>query len=841
MLQISLRGLWAYKRRLIGTFLAVFLGVAFLSGTLVLSDTLRGNIDGFFQTANQGTDAVIRNSTNVGDGPATARGPIDESVLVSVRRTPGVAVADPSVQGFGVIVGRDGKGIDGNGPRQAGSWIPDPDLNPYRLVSGHAPRTNTDVVINRGAAKAGNLQVGDSTTVLTPQPVRVTVVGIATFGSADGFGGSSFAAFSLAGAQRFITKQPDRVNQIAVKATAGTDQSQLVRQLRKVLPHGVEAVSGTTVTAESVSNVDKSFLVYFRTFLIVFAAIALLVATFSIYNTFSILTAQRTRESALLRAVGATRRQILGSISVEALLVGVVASVTGLGGGLGMSWLLKNVFAGFGFAVPASGLTVKAATVAVAIPVGIAATLLAALVPALRASRIPPIAAIRAVAAERAGAPRARAIVGGSLVTVGLALCLTAVATTGLTFAGLGAVALVAGTVVLGPVAAGPVSGLIGLPIARLLGFPGTLARRNAIRNPRRTSAAASALMVGVGVVTLFTVFAASMKASVDSNVAKSFGGDLAVNGSGPAGADQALGPELAGRIAKLPQVKDIARLGRETIRVDGSSQSVSVADAAALDRVLRLDSTSGSLGGTLAVSAKVARDNGWHTGTVITVRYPDGAAGRLPIGAVYANRDVVGDYVLARSVWLPHAGQDNDTTIFIGLRAGVPVADGEVAVRKVAAAFGAPTVQNRAEYIAAQTTSVGMLLSLVYVLLALTILIALMGIANTLSLSVHERTRELGLLRAVGQTRRQLRTMVRSESVIIALFGTVGGLAIGVLLGWVLARAAASSAALGEFSAPPVRLLIILLVGAIAGVLAGLRPARRAARLNLMTAITAE
>lgn len=841
MIALGVRNLWAHKRRLVGTFLAVFLGVAFLSGTLVLSDTLRKNIDGFFQTADAGTDAVVRNTTSVSDSPAATRGPISESALGPVKNAPGVAAADASVQGFGVIVGSDGKSVDGDGPRQAGSWIPDRDLNPYKLVQGRAPRTGNEVVINRGAAKTGHLHVGAKTTVLMPQPVPVTVVGISTFGTADGYGGASYVAFTLPAAQHYITKNPHQISQITVRAKPGVSQTQLVTNLRQVIPPHTQAISGTALTDENASSVDKSFVNYFRTFLLVFAGIALLVAIFSIYNTFSILTAQRTRESALLRAVGATRRQVLTLTTVEALVVGVVGSVVGVGGGLGIAWLLKNVFAGFGFSLPASGLTIKPATFAIAIPVGIVAALVAALGPALRASRVPPVAALREVAIERPPASRARFIIGGTFSALGLALCLVAAINTTLAVAGIGAVVLVIGAVVLGPAVAGPISGLLGLPVARIRGFTGTLARRNATRNPRRTSGAASALMVGVGVVTLFTVFAASLKASIDDRVSASFGGDLAVNASGPGGADQALGPQLAGRIAALPQVADIARLGQGRVTVDGGQHNASIADAAALDRVLHLDRTAGSLNAQLAVSAKAAQDNGWHTGTVVTVRYPDGAISRLPIGGLYSSRDVVGDYVLSRAQWLPHSSQDYDSTIFIGLRSGVSVNAGEAAVKRVTAPYGAPTVQDRAQYIDGQTASVSMLLTLVYVLLALTILIALMGITTTLSLSVYERTRELGLLRAVGQSRRQLRSMVRSESMIIALFGTAGGVVIGVFLGWVLARAAADSQDLDKFSAPPVQLVIILAIGAIAGVVAGLRPARRAARLGLMTAITAE
>src|SRR6266487_4680093 len=342
MLRVSLKTLWAHKRRLAGTVLAVLLGVAFLAGTLVLSDTLRSSIDQFFVTANQGTDVVVRNATKVDDRPGGPRDLIDQRVADQLRQLPGVAVAEPAVTGFGELVGHDGKAVTGRGPRQAGSWVPDPQINPYRLVEGRAPSADDEVVINRGAAKDGGLHVGDTTFLLTPDRVRVKVVGIA------------FTAFTLHGAQLHVTKQPGRVSTISVRATPGVSQQDLLGRARGVLPPGVEALTGTQLTQENIADLDTAFLNFFRSFLTVFAAIALLVATFSIYNTFSILVAQRTRESALLRALGAERGQVLGAVVVEALLIGVVAAAAGIGGGLGIASGLKGVFAGFGVPLPAS-------------------------------------------------------------------------------------------------------------------------------------------------------------------------------------------------------------------------------------------------------------------------------------------------------------------------------------------------------------------------------------------------------------------------------------------------------------------------------------------------------
>ncbi|HZD75256.1 MAG TPA: ABC transporter permease, partial [Actinomycetota bacterium] len=406
MLRISLKSLWAHKRRLAGTLLAVLLGVAFLSGTLVLGDTLRANFDTLFTSVTGDTGAVVRSATEVDSSPATPRGPIQAALVDRVRAAPGVASVQPVVAGLGQIVGSDGKAVSAMGPPLASTWIADQSLTPYRLAEGRAPQRPDEVVINRGAAKDGDLRVGDRTTILTPRRVPVTVVGIATFQDADGFGGSTFVGFTLQGAQRHLLKRPGEVTSILVKAAPGVSQEELVRGLRPLLPAGVQAITGAQLSDESITAINQGFLGLFRTFLLVFAGIALFVATFSIANTFSIIVAQRTRESALLRAIGASRRQVLGSVVLEALGIGLLASAAGLAGGIGIASGLKAVFAGLGFPLPSSGLVFKSSNAMISVGVGVVVTLLAGLLPARRASRVAPLAALREVAAERVGIAR---------------------------------------------------------------------------------------------------------------------------------------------------------------------------------------------------------------------------------------------------------------------------------------------------------------------------------------------------------------------------------------------------------------------------------------------------
>ena len=853
MRTVMFKGLLAHKRRLVGTFLAVFLGVAFLAGTLVLGDTLRGNFDNLFTEANTGTDLVVRHesklSTDPGE-PDSQRGLIDASLVDGVRGVDGVAAADPSVEGFGQLIGKNGDKLGGNGPPTlAGNWIDNRDLNPYRLVAGRAPRAADEVVINRGAADKGDLRVGDTTTVQTPEPVPVKIVGISTFGSAEGLGQVTFTAFTLPSAQERLIHRTDQVGTIAVKADPGVSQDELVNRVQRVLPAQTEAITGANLTSENTSDINKEFLDLFTTFLTVFAGVALLVATFSIYNAFSILVAQRSRESALLRAIGAGRGQILGSVVVEAVLVGVVASAAGIVGGLGIAELLKGMFDAFGFALPAGGLVVNASVAVIGMVVGVVVTLVAGVAPAVKASRVAPLAAMRDVSTERTTASPARAIAGTAVTGVGVAVVLAAVLSGGdsvLALAGLGALLTIAGVVVFGPVVARPASGVIGAPLRWVRGVTGSLARENAMRNPRRTSGTAAALMVGVGVVTLFTIFAASLKSSIDNSVSQSFTGDLVVSTGRFGGGG--ISPQLAADVGRLPQVQTATGLGTGRALVGTGTEKVTIADPGQIGKVLDLEVTKGSVRNLgpqqIAVSNRVADDKGWQQGTKVPVTFSDGTTSDFTVGAVYDARDIAGNYVLPREAWAPHAVQDIDTTVLVGLKNGVSLEAGKTAVQRTVDTYGAPDVEDRGQYTSSLSQGVDMMLGIVYVLLGLAILIALMGIANTLSLSVYERTRELGLLRAIGETRRQLRSMIRWESVIIAVFGTVGGLGLGLFLGWALVKAASEGTGdmiAPTFSAPIGQLVVLLVVGAIAGVLAGLRPARRAAKLPVLQAVAAE
>jgi putative ABC transport system permease protein len=849
-LRLSLSSLRAHGRRFAGTFLAVLLGVAFLAGTLVMGDTLRAGFDSLFGSATAGTDAVVRSAdaiTTPGESQGV-REPVPASLADRIEDVPGVAAAAPDIQGAGQLVGKDGEPVGGQGPPTlAGNWITDPDLNPYRLAEGRAPERSGEVVVNRGAADKGGLEIGDTTTLRTPDPVRVTVVGLATFGGEDGMAQVTYTGMTRADAEKYLTARPGEAASILVRAEPGTGQEELVDRLTHALPQGVEAITGEDSAAENTDMISSQFLTLFTTLLLVFSGIALLVATFSIHNTFAIVVAQRTRENALLRALGASRRQVTAATLAEASVVAVTASAAGLAGGIGIAAGLQALFPAIGFPFPEGDLVVTTLSMALPLAVGIVVCLVSALLPAVRAGRTAPLAALRETAVDTSGASRARGVLGVAVLAVALAVTLTGVLLSpSLWLAGTGAVLALAAFVILGPVAARSAVRVLGGPLDRLRGVTGSLARRNALRSPRRTAATASALMIGVAVVSLFTVFGASLKATMDQTVSRSFAGDVALSTPAFGAGGSGLSPRLAAAVAALPEVDTAVGLGRGVAEVEGKGRALTVTDPAALRRTFDLGRIQGSLGdlGTdgIALTEKEAERQHLAVGDPARLTFTDGERLTFTVRALYERAELAGDYVVTRAAWAPHRTQDADSLVAVSFRDGVDPAAGKAAVQQVAEHYGNPDVQTRDEYAESSAGGIDMMLTLVYALLALAVLIALLGIANTLTLAVHERTRELGLLRAVGQSRSQLRAMVRWESVLVAAFGTTGGLGLGAFLGWVLVKSSdASSDSAFAFALPPAQLTVVALVGLAAGALAGWRPARRAARLDVLRAVAME
>jgi putative ABC transport system permease protein len=840
----TIKTLLAAKRRLFTTASAVLLGVAFMAGTLVLTDTIGKTVTDFFASLNAGTDAYVRGKAAPGLGGE--RPLVDAAVVRAVAAVPGVKAAEGSVTGYAQLVDRRGKAI-GNGELGAApvgaAWSQVDTLNPFDLVTGRPPRADDEVVVDKASADKARLAVGDTATVLVQTgPQRVRVVGTARFGAADGPAGGSVVLFTRAAAERLVG-QPGKVDGIGVTAAEGVAQQELRDRIAKVTPPSVEVVTGKVIEQENRRAVKDLMSVAHR-FLLTFALIALLVGAFIIYNTFSILVAQRTRDLALLRAVGASRRQVLGSVLLEAVVVGLVAAVLGLVAGIGVAAGLEALLTGFGLDIPAAGIVLTGRTVLASVLTGLLVSVGSAVLPARRASKVPPIAALRDLAHDRSGRSRRRMVAGSAVVATGaasLSLGLLSQSERALPAVGLGAAAIFLGVAVLGPVIARPVSRLIAAPLPALVGMPGRLARENAIRNPRRTAATAAALMVGVSLVCFVTIVAASSKASSAAQVDRAFAGDFVVD-AGSLGA-VGLSHDLAERLGRLPKVKAASGVRQTVAQVGGTTADLFAVDPATYGKVVDLQLTRGRLedldADGIAVREGLAAARGWSVGDAVTVRFAQTGEQRLTVAAVYRARSVVGDYLVGLAAYEANAGGRLDTQVLVAKADGVPAADARAAIEKVTADYPTARLHDQTQYKQAQAAQIDRFVNLVYLLLALAVLIALLGIANTLALSILERTRELGLLRAVGMTRRQLRSMVRWESVIIALFGAFLGLAVGVLAGWSMVTAAADKGA--RLQLPAGQLATVTAVAALAGMLAAVLPARRASRLNVLAAVAAD
>ncbi|HVW31351.1 MAG TPA: ABC transporter permease, partial [Acidimicrobiia bacterium] len=577
MWRTVLRGLAAHKRRLFTTGLAITLGVAFMVGTMVLADTIGKTFNDLFADVYRGTDAVVRAEATFKDpqGVADQRGRVDARLVEVVSAVPGVAVAHGDIFGYAQIVDRNGDAV-GNpqmgAPTAGGNWNDVSDLSPWVFSAGGRPRADDEIVIDKKSADTTGYRVGDSVPVLVKGgPTTARLAGIVKFGRADSPGGASFVLFTTAAAQRLVA-EPGRFDSISVVADPGVSQAEIRNRIAAVLPGGTEVITGQAITAETQSVVNRA-MSFFNNFLLIFAVIALLVGGFMIFNTFSITVAQRTREHALLRALGAGRRQLLVSVLLEALGVGLLASLVGLGTGLLVASGLKALLGALGFDIPTGGVVFSPATAVTALVAGLGVTVAAAVSPARKAGKVAPMAAIRDVSAGGTAASRRRLAVGAAVLTAGVAsLFYGLFGHPGNTLAtvGLGALLVFFGVSVLGEVIARPLSRAIGWPLPRLRGITGQLARENAIRNPKRTAATASALMIGVGLVGFITIFASSTKASVHRTVDRVYTGDLVVTGSAAFGSG-GIDPGFAERAATLPEVSDVATIRGAFVQVDGS------------------------------------------------------------------------------------------------------------------------------------------------------------------------------------------------------------------------------------------------------------------------------
>jgi putative ABC transport system permease protein len=858
MVKIVLQGLLARKRRLVTTALAVILGVAFTAGTLMLTDTMSKIFNELSAGGYKGTDAVVRakavfNDTN---GGGEQRPLIDASLVPALSQVPGVAVAQGTVQGYAQLIGKDGTTVgSGHALPLGGNWSTVPALNPFQLVAGHAPQAPDEVVIDKQSATLGHLAVGDTTTVLlSGPPQRVRIAGIAVFGTADSPAGASEVLFTTPVAQRLVAA-PGKFTSISFVAAPGVSQQQLVANLQRVLPPGTEAVTGAEIIKETQDSFQQ-LLQVFSKFLLIFAVVALVVGGFIILNTFAITVAQRTQENGLLRALGASRRQVLGSVLIEAVAVGAIAALVGLAAGAAVAAGLKALLGAFGFGLPGGSLVLSTQTVVVSLLLGLGVTVVAAISPARKAAKVPPVAAMQEAMAGSTGyGSKQRVVVGLTLLAFGVASLFTGLfghPANAFLVVGAGILLVFFGVSVLGRTIALPLSRAIGAPLPRLKGVTGTLARENTMRNPKRTAASASALMIGVGLVGFITILASSTRASINASIDRSFAGDFVINSG--AGMGGGVDPALVQQLTALPQVAAATGESIGEAVIFGQVTAIAAVDPGTAGQIFNVSPLQGSISALgadgIAVSAETATQHHLTLGDPVPAVFRDTGPQTLRVALIYGDRQAAPSaspggkpsYFLGTPAFNANfAAPHSYVQVFVEKAPGVTTAAALAAVKKLTArdAPGA-SVLDQGAYKAEQTKPINQLLYFIYALLALAIVIALLGIGNTLALSIFERTRELGVMRAVGMTRRQLRSTIRWESVIVALQGTVLGLLVGIFFGWALVLAQKNQG-ITVFSLPYRTLLIVIVLAGLAGVAAAILPSRRAAKLNVLRAIVTE
>jgi putative ABC transport system permease protein len=851
MASVALRNLRARKLRTFLTSLAIVLGVMMVAGTYILTDTIDRSFEQIFTEGNEGTDAVITSKEAIETDDGTAP-PFDEAILERVSKVPGVAVAEGGIADPQVfIIKPDGEPRGGNGAPSFGfSKVEEERFDPLEYVQGGPPEADDEVVIDKASADAEGYEVGDQIELAGKQEsATYELVGVATLGDVDSFGGATLALLTLPEAQR-ITGKEGQLDQINVAAAEGTSPAQLKAALTDALPGTVQVETGEENVQSQRDDVGE-FIGFLETALLIFAGVALFVASFLIFNTFSITVAQRTREFAMLRTLGANRRQIITSVVVEAFAIGLLASVLGLLAGLAYAPLIGTVFEAVGIDLPNTGTVVEPRTIIVSLLLGTGIAVLSALAPALRATRIPPVTGLREGAVLETPSERGRRNAAGVVLTVlGLAamlLGLFGVLEPGGAWLGAGAAGTFIGVALLSPRLVTPMASLVGGPLERFRGVPGRIARENATRNPSRTAVTAAALMIGLALVAFVAVFAAGLRGSINDAIDKTIAGDLIVAHTDGFSDIPVQIADAAGELDGVSAASPLRYTQSEVRGAEGGGYLTLVEPESAAD-VLTLDWREGSqetltgLGPEDAViDEKWGEDNGLGVDDQFTAKTVSGDELTYTVRGTFKDTtDFIGDYAASDANAASYGEERNATNVLVNVADGAD-ADGVRSELDALIDERYPTVetQNQQELKDSIAEELNALLGIVYALLFLAIIVSLFGIVNTLALSIHERTRELGLLRAVGTSRRQVRKIVRYEAVITALIGAVLGMVLGVVFAVIVSRPLADEGF--TISIPVGTLLVLLLLAIVAGVVAAIGPARRASRLDVLEALAYE
>jgi putative ABC transport system permease protein len=855
MVAVALKGLAGRKFRASLTALAVVLGVAMISGTYVLTDTINNGFDTIFTQSYKNADVIVSGKaafTN-NEGNAVETPSFPETLLAKVKRLPGVAIAEGSVTSSNVhVVGKDGKVVDTGGAPPLGFSIDPKDqrFNPTRLTAGAWPTRPDDVAIDEKTAKNEGFSVGDSIGVQVNGPVRrFRLSGLVKFSGGSTIGGATFAIFDTPTAQRLFEK-PGRLDFIRIQSKAGVETNELVSQIKPLLP----PTATVRNAAQQVKEDKKSlggFIDFLRYALLAFAGIALFVGSFVIANTLSITIAQRTREFATLRTIGASRKQVLWSVVLEALIMGFVASVVGLFLGLGLAKVLNRLFVAIGIDLPQGNTVFATRTIIVSLLVGTLITLIASVRPARRATRVPPIAAVR----EGSVLPVSRWAKYGpvtALVVLLVAIGLVCVGTLadGLATAPrllalcLGVLLLFFGVSMNAAKIVRPLANVLGWPAREIGGAPGILARDNASRNPARTASTASALMIGLALVTFVAIFGQGLRASFEDAVNKLFIADYAVTSTGNF---QPISAETGKSLVGKPAASVVSPIRAGSAKFLGSIHDINAVDRNApkiirLDWKLGDDSVPGRLGTDgFFTTTKYAKKHHLALGSPISMQFPTGEHVQVLLKGTFKEPkggSPFGQAVISTKLFDKHIAHPQDEMVLVNSPGGVNEAN-TTTLKRDLKGFADAKLQTRDQFKKEMEKPINKLLNLLYVLLALSVIVSLFGIINTLVLTVFERTRELGMLRAVGMTRMQTRMMIRYESIVTSLMGAALGIAVGTFLAALVVHALSNQGIAWSF--PTLTIIYFVIAAIVVGILAAIVPARRAARLNVLEALQYE
>ncbi|MET8326392.1 FtsX-like permease family protein [Streptomyces sp. NPDC005181] len=840
MFRTALRNVLAHKARLLMTVLAVMLGVAFVSGTLVFTDTLGNAFRN--QSAKSYDDVAVAVTTHADRRDDKTSG-IDAATLKKIRSLDGVATATGRVSGFAGVADPGGKLIGNGWSNTGGNFSPGANGKDasYTFVDGRGPAGDDRIALDKETAKKGRYEVGDRVRVATNGPVKeYTLAGIFTTEDGAVNAGGSLVLFDTPVAQQLYLK-PGWFQDVTVTA-AGASDRKLLDAVEPLLPKGATAKTGQVLADEQAKQIESG-LGNLNTMLLAFAAIALFVGIFLIANTFTMLVAQRTRELALLRAVGASRRQVKRSVLLEAAVVGALASVIGFLLGLGLATGLRSAMSLIGGKIPAGPLVISPVAVGAALGVGILITVLAAWLPARRAAKIAPVAAMSSVhAVATTKSLVVRNSIGGVLALLGAAgiVAGAAAGSDGRTIIGAGAFVALIGVIVLIPLLSRPVIALVRPLLLKLFGVSGKLAAQNAVRNPRRTGATASALAIGLTLVTGISVLGVTLGQAVDRMTTDNIKADYMISmASGDSLDESAL---IA--LEKSGAVSAVSPQQAASLRVEGDYHAVSGVTPGDVQKVFSVKTVSGSLDsladGEIAVGDKTAKSNGWKPGTSLPVTYDDDKKGTLKVGAVYEENEFLSPVLMPKSILDAHQIHPDIREIWLKTDGGASKAN-EQAVVDALGDNPAMSVMDRQDIRDMFGGFISMALNIMYGLLAMALIIAVLGVVNTLAMSVFERQQEIGMLRAIGLDRRNVKRMIRLEAVVISVFGAVVGVALGTFLGWAIGRTLASAIPDYALVIPWDRIAVFLVLAALVGVLASLWPARSAAKLNMLTAIKTE